>query len=83
MNTLQEINKQDQFIKSKAFDLMRELATAEKFELYYFKITSHFESREKAFNTVNYLYFLLFGVYRYSSYQSFKNTINKKSKKNK
>ena len=81
MNTLQEINNQDHFIKSKGYDLMRQIATPEKFELYYFKITSQFESREKAFNTVNYIYLLLFGVCRYSSYQSFKNTINRKSKK--
>jgi len=81
MNTLQQIKNQDHFIKSKAFDLMRQLATPQKFKLYYYKITSQFESREKAFNTVNYIYLLLFGVYRYSSYQSFKNTINKKSRK--
>lgn len=81
MNTLQQIKHQDHFIKSKGFDLMRELSTPHKFELYYFKIIKKFETREKAFITVNYLYFLLFGVYRYSSYNSFKNTINKKSKK--
>lgn len=60
--------------------LMRQLATPVGFYQYFFKQLPQHRTQVECFNTVNDLYFDLFGEYRYSSYHSFRRTweINRK-----
>ena len=55
-------------------NLMRQLGTATGFYEYYFKQLKYHRTNIECFNTVNDLYFDLYGEYRYSSYYSFART---------
>ncbi len=75
---IQELEKENR--------LMRQLATSEGFEAYYFKMLgsrtkdgkNRFNTVEECFNHCNETYYDLFGNYRYSSYNSFRHKFNKR-----
>ncbi|RZJ33733.1 MAG: hypothetical protein EOO51_12640 [Flavobacterium sp.] len=72
---LEKLEKQNQ--------LMRQLSTRDGFYAKYFEEIPKAKTNEEAFNTLNDLYFELFGEYRYSDFDSFKTVTNRNYKKNK
>jgi len=62
-------------------ELMRSLSTTPKFFVYYFSKLSEFGSNKACFDSVNELYFDLFGEYKYSDYASFRVQLTKHNKK--
>ena len=62
-------------------ELMQKLSTTPKFFVYYFSKLSEFGSNKSCFDSVNDLYFDLFGEYKYSDYASFRVQLTKYNKK--
>jgi hypothetical protein len=62
---------------------MKQLVSVDGFFKIYFQECKNAKTNQEAFNTVNDLYFNLFGRYRYIDYASFKNVTNYYHKKNK
>lgn len=72
MKTLQRIIHYEDFLRTKLYETVLILGTRSGFIDYYFSILHRFRKYTAAFRTLNDLYYMIFGRYKYSSYHSFK-----------
>ncbi len=76
MKTTQDTQQFEHFIKSKVYDLVKQIATRVGFFEYYFKILPRCKNNTRAFYLANEIYCLIFNEYKYSSYNSFKKQLS-------
>ena len=79
LQDLENLRKENVRLKAK-IELMEKLVTTQKFYKYYFSKLRDFKTNKQCFDSVNQLYYDLFGIYRFSCYSDFKSKLLKNGK---
>ena len=77
MSQTEIANKYEVDLKSKLYDLQKEIVTRSEFLKYFYQILGKFKTQKDAFDSLNAIYFLLFAEEQFASYDAFRMYRNK------